>query len=317
MSVYRTDFKSIPEALRSCAVTIGNFDGVHLGHQALIRALLGQASNAGVQSVAVTFDPPPAALLRKDFKPSILTRLDQRAALLQQYGVEHVVILETTHELLGLSAEAFFQEILVDQFEIRGIVEGSNFYFGKGRSGNVQTLQELCDHHQIPCEIVADQFVNGLSISSSTIRQQVLAGDLQSAQRFLGRPYALQGTVVHGQGRGRSLGFPTANLANIQALLPPFGIYSGQCQIDDGKYAVATHIGPNVTFEEEEATIESYILDYDGDLYDRELTVELFQKIRGPEKFSSVESLKAQIHDDVEVCRAIFKNHQRLAVKLS
>jgi riboflavin kinase / FMN adenylyltransferase len=306
MTVFRAKYNSIPTQVRRCALSIGNFDGVHRGHQAILSELTRSAKSLSIQSVAVTFDPPPAKLLRPDYQANLLTTFDDRAALIQSHGVDHVVIIETCRDLLSLTAEEFFNDILLQQFQTCAMVEGPNFHFGKNRTGTPERLRQLTRDASIELTIVAEQNFDGDMISSSTVRHAIQSGDIAHANAMLGRKYSIAGVVEHGLARGRTIGFPTANLGGISVVIPNHGVYACQTVIDGKPYAVATHIGPNASFGETESKVESHIIDFDGDLYGRELVIDFTSKLRNTQKFASVEELISQMRIDVAKAAQIF-----------
>jgi len=286
-------------------LTVGNFDGIHLGHRRMIGQLVALARELGTRAVAVTFDPPPLALLAPGRMPPQLTTLSQKVELLKEIGVDEVVVCPTTRELLSLSAEQFFEDVLIRQLGGRGIVEGPNFRFGRGRTGDIALLQQLCAQRQLPISIVEAREIDGIMVSSSEVRTALGDGDVAKARRLLGRPYSISGVVVHGAERGRLLGFPTANLSQIETLLPPAGVYSGRTTIDGTSFAVALNIGPNPTFSEDQLKIEAHLIGYAGDLYDRVVTIDVLSRLRGVVKFPGVDALQTQLqHDIAEASRS-------------
>ncbi len=299
MSLFRANHYSIPDKLQNCAITIGNFDGVHYGHQSIVHKVCQHANRLGIPSLAITFDPPPAQLLRPNYRPVMLTTFEQRAELLHTYGIDNVLILETRRELLDFEAEVFFEQILVAQLKAKAIVEGTNFHFGKGRKGTPEILDEWCKREGIETTFVADQKLEGKVVSSSTIRELLVEGNVELANRMLGRSYSVVGQVEHGMARGRTIGFPTANLGNITVLCPGHGVYAGRCCVRDTVYPTAIHIGPNISFGEEETKLECYLIGFQGDLYGTRLEVDFLSKLRGTMKFDSIDALVAQMHADV------------------
>jgi riboflavin kinase/FMN adenylyltransferase len=295
----------VPVAATGGCIAVGNFDGVHLGHASMLRELKAMASASGVKAVAATFDPHPIAVLRPEFTPPILTTLKERSALLKACGADEVVVLPVTSSLLQMSPLEFFKEIVLSRFLAAGIVEGPNFHFGRDRQGNAKVLQELCRQHGLRCRIVTSVDSGTAMISSSRIRELLCSRALRHAVELLGHPYRLTGIVKRGAGRGRTIGFPTANLTEIHTLLPAHGVYSGQMQIDGKMYPVAASIGPNPTFGEHREKIECHIDGYAGDLYGQELNVDLLQELRPLQSFDSVDKLIQQIQSDVQTCRQI------------
>ena len=293
----------LPEEWRGAVCSIGNFDGVHRGHRALFQRLTAAARSANAPAVAVTFDPPPLALLRPESLPPRLTTIDQRVELIRQTGVDHVWILPTTWELLRLTPQAFFDRVIVSALSARGLLEGPNFYFGRDRAGTIEVLRGLCASQDIFLEIIEPVQIEGEWISSSAIRASLTAGDVAAAVRQLGHPYRLSGNVVPGAQRGRTLGFPTANLADIQTVVPGHGVYAGSVSIQGQRFAAAVHIGPNLTFNEAGSKIEVHLLDFQGDLYGQTLVVDLWERVRPICQFNNREALLTQIQSDVEFVR--------------
>jgi riboflavin kinase/FMN adenylyltransferase len=295
----------VPDACRGAVLTIGNFDGVHVGHQALLIEAANQARQRACSSIAVTFDPHPSQLLRPDRVQPALTNIADRTRLLQQHGIDHVLILQTSPALLQLSAREFFEKIIVQQLQAKALVEGFNFAFGKRREGTIALLRELCTEKGVvltlmpPCELL------GSPVSSSRVRADLLAGNVESVCQLLGRPYCITGTVGTGQKRGTKLGFPTANLHGIATLLPGDGVYAVQA-IHAGKaYPAAANIGPNPTFGENARKIEIHLLGFTGDLYEQSLSVDFIKKVRETRAFQSPAELIAQIRADVEEVKQI------------
>lgn len=295
-----------PEPCRGGAVSFGNFDGVHLGHAALLRELRAQAQALGGPAVAVTFDPHPLQLLRPALFQPVLTTMPDRAALLQKAGADEVLVLRTTPELLELRADEFFRQVIQQQLGARAMVEGENFGFGRGREGNVETLQALCRQAGMTMAIVPPfTTAEGRPVSSSRVRDALTAGDVRGAIQLLARPYRLHGTVGTGQRRGGTIGFPTANLERLQTLVPRDGVYAGRARVGDDSRTAAINIGPNPTFGENARKVEVHLLDFRGDLYGRELAVDFLDRLRDTRPFPNVEALVAQLRQDVEATRRI------------
>jgi riboflavin kinase/FMN adenylyltransferase len=295
----------VPIVATGGCIAVGNFDGVHLGHASMLRELKAMASASRVKAVAVTFDPHPVTVLRPEFTPPILTTLKERSSLLKACGADEVVVLPVTSALLQMSPVEFFEEIVLNRFLAAGIVEGPNFHFGRDRLGNARVLQELCRQHGLRCRIVTAVDSGSGMISSSRIRELLCSRALRQAVELLGHPYRMTGTVKQGAGRGRTIGFPTANLTEIQTLLPAHGVYCGQTQIDGHRYPVAASIGPNPTFGEHREKIECHIDGFAGDLYGQELSVDLLQELRPLQSFDSVDKLVQQIQSDVQTSRQV------------
>ncbi len=287
-------------------VSIGNFDGVHRGHQQMVGRLVALARAAAAPSVVLTFDPHPIQLLAPGRAPPLLTSLDEKARLLEGCGVDCLIVYPTSMSLLELSPREFFDRILRDSLNARGLVEGPNFCFGRGRSGTVETLRQFCDDAGMSIEVATPVGVGDQLVSSSVIRTALAAGEFDRALGMLGHPYRLAGQVVRGAGRGNRLGFGTANLSGIPVLLPSDGVYAGRSRVDEIEYLAAVHIGPNPTFEEQARKVEVHLIDYEGgELYGREMHVDLTARVRGTQVFSGVEALRAQLADDIAVVRRL------------
>ena len=300
------DLEHFPEAARGGAVSVGNFDGVHRGHAQLMSRLVEMARRLGGPAVAITFDPHPAAFLRAANVPEKLTTLPRRAELLQACGVDFVVVCRTSTKWLSQSAAEFFKQTLVESAGARGIVEGPNFFFGRNREGDTTKLQQFCDEAGMELEIMQPAFADGNMVSSTEVRRMLASGDVVGANRLLTAPYRFTGRVVHGDGRGKDIGFPTANLDAIETMVPAAGVYASVAVLDGKRFASATHIGPNPTFNsEQKQKVEVHIMDLDADLYGRELHVELTKKIRDIIRFQSVEDLVQQLKRDIAVAQEV------------
>jgi riboflavin kinase/FMN adenylyltransferase len=292
-----------PPACRGGAVAIGNFDGVHRGHLALLAELKQQAQRIGGPAVAVTFDPPPLQLLRPErFQPS-LTRITDRAELIQANGADHVVILHTTQKLLSLGPGDFFRAVVQDQLAARAMVEGSNFGFGHNREGTVETLAQLCRKADIRLVVVPPVEWNGGIVSSSRVRTALLQGDVRDAADLLGRPYRLGGVVGPGRQRGQTLGFPTANLNGVETLVPLDGVYAVRVHYRGQGWPGAANVGPNPTFGEHARKLEVHLIGFDGGLLAQELAVDFIERLRDTRPFPSVVELTAQLRLDIERAR--------------
>lgn len=300
--------RDFPPTARGGAVSIGNFDGVHRGHAQILRRLRTMADRLGGPTIAFSFDPSPARLLRPQHAPPLLSTIERRAELMEALGVDFLVAYPTDPALLSLEATAFFEQIIVAGLGVRGIIEGPDFHFGAHRSGNVEVLRHLCAQAAIELEIVQQAQCKSVAVSSSHVRHLIAAGHVEDANRLLTAPYRLSGLVVHGAGRGRTLGFPTANIGHPPMLLPADGIYAGHSKVDGTVWPAAINVGPNPTFGENARKIEVYLIGYSGDLYDRVLDVDFLAKIRGVQKFASAEELIVQMKADCAATETIFKS---------
>jgi riboflavin kinase/FMN adenylyltransferase len=256
-------------------------------------------------AVILTFDPHPARLLRPEQAPLPLSWTDYKARLLFELGIDAVVAYPTDRALLALAASQFFQRIVLGQLQARGMVEGHNFFFGHDRGGDIEMLSRFCRDAGIPLEVVEPALSDGLPVSSSRARRLIAAGDVAAAAALLARPYRIRGTVIHGQGRGNRLGYPTANVGLVDTLLPGEGIYAGQAWIDSRPNATAMSLGSNPTFDESELKIEAFLLDYQGDLYGRGIEIDFLSRLRDIKKFDSVDRLVEQMALDVAETRKI------------
>lgn len=297
----------LPPDARRGVISIGNFDGVHVGHAQLVSQLVAAAQSKSARGVVLTFQPHPAAILRPESAPIPLTTTQRRAELLGRLGVDYVVVLDCRSGLLELTAEEFFDQIIVQSLEARAIVEGPNFYFGKNRGGNPARLAELCSDHGIELEIVRPTADSVGMVSSTRVRQLIASGDVEAANRYLTAAYRISGRVSPGDGRGRVLGFPTANLADVPVLVPAEGVYAGVTRVCGECYRAAVHIGPNPTFAGTVAKVEIHLIDFQGDLYGSALQVDLLARVREIAAFSSPAELKDQLEKDVSRVREIVK----------
>jgi riboflavin kinase / FMN adenylyltransferase len=296
-------------AARNGVVTVGNFDGVHLGHAALLQQARDLARLTGGGPVtAITFDPHPLEMLSPErFQPP-LTTVAYRAKQLRRIGVDAVVILRTTPDLLNLEPDQFFQRIIRERFNARGIVEGFNFRFGHDRAGTVDTLRELCRGAGIPLRVVEPFKLFDVTVSSSRVRNALLAGEIRTAMELMNRPYLVQGTVVAGARRGRTIGFPTANLERVDTLLPGDGVYAVVAGVGENVYPAAANVGPNPTFGDNARKVEVHLIGFNGDLYGQTLSIEFMERLRETRKFTKVDDLVRQMHEDVDKARGLIAN---------
>lgn len=310
-----TDPASCPNPPNGTVVTIGVYDGVHLGHRALIGRVRAMANELGAASAVVTFDRHPATVVRPDSAPLLLTDLEQRIELLADTGVDYTLVIRFDKERSSESAEDFVREILVGCLGARAVVVGHDFHFGRNRGGSVPMLQEMgaeLGFDVLGINLVADDDPDhGEVVSSTRIRNLLGEGDVAGAALLLGRPHEVRGKVQHGDKRGRELGFPTANVAvPADVLLPADGIYAGWYERPDGKvHAAAMSLGRRPTFYEDAALslLECYLLDFGGDLYDEPAKVRFVQRLRGEVKFDSVDALVEQMSKDVDEARTLLR----------
>ncbi|MFP6752696.1 MAG: bifunctional riboflavin kinase/FAD synthetase [Pirellulaceae bacterium] len=295
----------LPAVDRSGALAIGNFDGVHLGHARIISRLVARAASLDGPSVVFTFDPHPASLLRPQQVSERLVTVDRKLELLEQLGVDVVVVYPTDKQFLELSAEAFFETIVLAGLDARVIVEGTNFSFGRDREGTIEKLETLCRQHQVQLELVRPVELDGDVVSSSRLRQLISRGDLETVNRMLTSPYRVRGRIQQGSGRGQELGFPTANLGELATLLPADGVYAGCGYIDGTSWPAAVNIGGNPTFEDPTAKFEVHLVGFSGSRYGEMIDIELLTRLRDVRRFEDPEQLCSQIEEDVQQAREV------------
>jgi riboflavin kinase/FMN adenylyltransferase len=292
---------------QGAAIAIGNFDGVHVGHRALIARAQELAAVNDALTVALTFDPHPSALLAPARAPRLLTSMERRIELLAEAGVDAVVVEPFTHELAGVAPNAFVDDIVIFALRARAIIVGYDFSYGQGRTGTVEALQAHGIHAGIEVAVVPAVTVGGEIAASTKVRGHLRAGDLERAARMLGRPWDVDGVVMHGAKRGRAIGVPTANIApEVELAIAP-GIYAVTLAVEGGPAmpAVAS-LGTNPTFVEDGGLVlEVHVLDWDGDLYDRRVRTTFIARLRDEQKFDSVDALVAQIRRDIDQARAV------------
>ena len=286
-------------------LTIGVFDGVHLGHKRLIAELIGRAGRLNLLSGVVTFDPHPQQVLLPRNRLPFLTGLEQRKALLKNEGVKSVIVLPFSRELAQLSAREFIK-LLKDYLSLKELVIGPDFTLGRNREGDVDNLRKLGKAMGFTVTVVPPVTINGETVSSTAIREALAGGDLEKASSLIGRPFSLSGKVVRGEGRGAKLDYPTANLEiEPEQALPAEGVYASWAYIAGRAYKSVTNIGRRPTFGVGKSLVEVYILGYRGDLYGQELKIDIIEKLRGEKQFDSAEALRQQIARDVEQGRAV------------
>jgi riboflavin kinase/FMN adenylyltransferase len=291
------------------AIAIGNFDGVHLGHAALLAEARARAARRGGPSAVLTFTPHPARLFAPERAPALIMSLDRRLELIAAAGIDVAIVEPFTRAFAAIEAPAFVNDVLARDLRARDVVVGYDFSFGRGRTGDVRLLGELAPAAGIEVAVIPAVAVEGVTCSSGRVRERVAAGDVAAAAKLLGRPFELEGPVRRGAGRGREFGFPTANIVPEGELRPKLGIYAARARILDGPFAGTIHaaavsVGTNPTLQADGAgpaavTVEAYLLDFEGDLYDRRLRLEFSERLRDEQRFDSISALIAQIREDV------------------
>jgi len=297
---------NLRERHRGCVVTIGNYDGVHRGHQHMITAVRTKAAELGVPAVVITFEPTPREFFEGAAAPSRLTRLREKLAALALYGVDRVVVLRFDAKMRGMDADEFVDRLLVEGLGARHIVVGHDFHFARRREGTVETLSAAGVRHGFTVEEVGQFLLEGERVSSSLVREALNRGDLDRATRLLGRPYRMAGRVRMGKKLGRTLGFPTANLALHRKVVPLWGIFavrvSGAGLVD---HPAVVSLGTRPTVNGTDPLLEVHLFDYDGSLYGRYLHVDFVARLRDEQKFPSLAALVAQMHRDAAAARAV------------
>lgn len=282
-----------------CAIAVGNFDGVHLGHARIVEALRAAGTRRGVPTAVFTFDPHPARILRPSAAPPALTTPARRAGLLRGLGVDAVLLWKVDDAALALEPEAFYGDVLRRAVGAEAIVEGPDFRFGAGRRGDIVLLRALADADGVEVAVVEPVSAGGEPVSSSRIRTLLSSGDVAGAAALLTAPHSVGGVVVHGRARGRTLGFPTANLDGIATLVPRDGVYAGRGRVGGATFPAAVHVGVPVSFGATEPTVEVHLVGYSGDCYGLGLDVDFLVRLRDTRRFASVDDLKAQLASDV------------------
>jgi riboflavin kinase/FMN adenylyltransferase len=290
----------LPSLQNGTTVTVGSFDGVHLGHQAVLREIDRRARAAGRASVLVTFDPHPLEVVNPDAAPPLLTTGPERLEILAQSPLDYVLLLRFDRHLARLTPEGFVREILLERCAVRELVIGHDHGFGRGRSGDVETLRRLGAAHGFDVDVVDPVDFGGQHVSSSRIRRAVAGGDLVTARAMLGRPYGVVGRVGQGERRGRLLGVPTINLSELspRKLLPPDGVYAVVVEWRGGRVGGMMNQGSRPTFQDGRRVLEAHLFDFDGDLYGEWVRIEWVKRLRDVERFESAEQLQQQLQRD-------------------
>jgi riboflavin kinase / FMN adenylyltransferase len=286
-------------------VALGNFDGVHVGHQNILRAAIERARAADGSALAVTFDPLPAKVLNPNRAPRLILTPEDKHELLRSFGLDGVIVLTFSRELSMLPPEAFVREYLRRRIGARIVVVGHNVSFGHARAGNAEVMRRLGGELGFETNVIGPIERDGIVVSSTQVREVISMGDMKRTANLLGRPHFLRGPVVHGRERGRTIGFPTANIQSLTECLPPDGVYATRVVMEEGSYPSITNIGMRPTFGEPERSIEAHIFDFNRDIYGREVKLEIAERIRPERKFESAQALAAQIASDLRRAKEI------------
>jgi riboflavin kinase/FMN adenylyltransferase len=296
----------IPDDLKGSIVALGNFDGFHLGHQAVVSRAIARGFHERRPVIVATFDPHPVTHFKPDLPPFRLTTLDQRQALFAHAGADAMLVFEFNASLASMDADVFVAQVLAGDIDAAGVVTGDDFSFGKGRTGDVALLKALGERQGVIAEAVPQVLLEGERISSGRIREALIAGDIGTATHMLSRDYAISGTVQRGDARGRELGYPTANVDLADYQRPKYGIYAVRVTLDDGtEHPGVASLGVRPTFSPPQELLEAHIFDFDGDLYGRQIEVALHAYIREEKKFDSLDALTAAMRDDEAKARQI------------
>jgi riboflavin kinase/FMN adenylyltransferase len=296
----------VPDSLKGSIVALGNFDGFHLGHQAVVSRAVARAFHERRPVIVATFDPHPVKFFRPDVPPFRLTSLDQREALFAHAGADAMLVFEFDEELRSTSAEDFVGKLLAERIGAAGVVTGDDFGFGKGRAGNVERLRTLGVEHGIAVEAVAPVMIDGERVSSGRIREALKAGDIGVATHLLTRDFAIEGTVQRGDARGRELGYPTANLTLGDYQRPRYGIYAVRVTLEDGsEHPGVASLGVRPTFDPPQELLEAHLFDFAGDLYGQRVEVALHGFIRDERKFAGADALVAEMRNDEAEARKL------------
>ena len=299
--------ETVPEPLRGAIIALGNFDGFHLGHQAVAKEAIDWARSEGRPAIIATFDPHPVRFFRPDVPPFRLTTLEQRQELYLAAGATAMLVFHFDGELAGTSAEDFITQVLLERLGAHGVVSGEDFTFGQGAKGNVALLQGFGADHGLASRTVGAVIDDGRAISSSRVREALREGDPEEAARLLTRPFAVRGVVQHGDKRGREIGYPTANLTLETYLRPKYGIYAvtGRILATGQELRGAANVGMRPQFEPPKELLEPYFFDFSGDLYGQEIEVAFHHFLRGEARFDTLDALTEQMARDCDEARRL------------
>jgi riboflavin kinase/FMN adenylyltransferase len=295
--------ESYPPDAPPAAVALGTFDGIHLAHRAILAAAVARAREGGLRALACTFDPHPAEVLRPNQTPAPISTLAERLELLAETGVDATVVLAFTPQLAAMEPEAFVKDVLLDRLHAHDVVVGYNHTFGRGARGNARLLQELAGQLGFRAHVVPPLMVDGVPVASTAIRAALRAGDVERASRYLGRSYTINGEIVRGAGRGRELGFPTANVKPDRGVILAPGVYACRAVLGADRYRAVVNIGKRPTFGETALVIEAHLLDFAGALYGCLLRLEFVSRLRDERRFAGPEALREQISRDIAAAR--------------
>ena len=306
MKIY--EFLNHVERFPNPVLTIGNYDGIHIGHKKIIERVKEKALAINGTPMLMTFYPHPVSVVKPDKILCLITPLNVRKRLIEESGIDVLLVLPFNEEFRLLTPQEFVENILVNKLGIKGLIVGYDFKFGRGGKGDTELLKQLSGTYGFFFEVVEAITLDGEKIGSNRIRKLIMEGDVKKAERFLGRPHMLEGKIVHGDGRGAGIGFPTINLKTDYELIPKDGVYISEVEINGKMLPSVTNIGYNPTFDVKKLSVETHILDYSGDLYGADLTLYFHERIRGEIKFDGADALKNQIAMDIKDAKEYFHN---------
>ncbi|MBP8626548.1 MAG: bifunctional riboflavin kinase/FAD synthetase [Syntrophorhabdaceae bacterium] len=307
-------FNSVDEIKRfpKPVLTIGNYDGVHIGHQKIIKKVVEVAGSIGGTPMLMTFNPHPLSILRPERHLGLLMPLYVKKRLLKEYGIEVLIVMEFTDALRQTPPENFVNDILIEKLDIKALIVGYDFKFGRGGSGNTEMLKNICSSRGIFFDAIDAITLDGDKVGSNRIRRLILEGNVHRASQLLGRTYFIEGRVTGGEKKGRALGFPTVNLDTSFEIIPKQGVYISEIGIESKMFSSVTNIGYKPTFDGNKLTIETFILDFNNDVYGRDITLYFHEHIRDEKRFDSPEELREQIRIDVDKAREFFNKNKKV-----
>ena len=308
--------KNITPDSQNVTLTLGNFDGLHLGHQKILHSLTKRAKELTIKSMVFTFEPHPLKIIAPERCPPLLTTFHERMKLFQELNVDIVLCAHFTEEFAGQHPDDFIKNILWEKLRVREIFVGYNFAFGHGKRGGIDLLEKSSQQYQYQVRVVEEVTIKGEKVSSTAIRKYISQGNIEKANLFLGRPYSLSGKVITGSGRGKSLGFPTANIDAGSKLIPKFGVYPARIHIGEKSYNGLANIGHKPTFGDSPPGIEAYIFNFQSNLYQQFMKIELIKRIRNEISFPDHGCLIQQIKQDVKEAKKIFTNNTKISDNL-
>jgi len=297
--------KSFTERFPNPVLTLGNFDGVHLGHQAIFSKVVARAGEIGGNSIAFTFEPHPLKVIAPERSPRLLNTFHGKMKLIAASGIDVVICANFTRAFADQNPEDFAREVLHEKIGVREVYVGYDYAFGKGREGSIESLKRMGRTYGFEVGVIEAVKVNGIVVSSSTIRDMVDEGRVDYAAKLLGRNYSIEGEVVHGAQRGQKIGFPTANLSTANELIPAYGVYAVLVSVNGRMVKGVASIGVRPTFDSGPVSVEVYLLDFEGDLYGEQMEVSFVKRLRGEKKFADSEALARQIRKDVNEAEQI------------